>query len=88
MLFTMVDRRMYLNTLPYDCPGMHADDTYMFSTSLSQLCNLDIITILNTAGPGYLRGPSCGLGMFKPVTQEEVDALKRGNAPETPNGQP
>lgn len=77
MLFTTADRRMYLNTLPRDCPGMHPGDTYMFSTALSQLCNVDIITILNPAGVGFLRGPSCGLGMFEPVTQEQVETLQR-----------
>jgi hypothetical protein len=84
----MIDRRMYLNTLPHGCPGMHPYDTYMFSTSLSQLCNLDIITILNLAGFGYLRGPSCGLGMFEPVTQEEVDALRHESASGPANGEP
>jgi hypothetical protein len=72
----MNDKRMYLNTLPNGCPGMQRDDAYMFRTSLNQLCDLDIITILNPAGFGFLPGPSCGLGMFEPVTQEQVDALK------------
>jgi hypothetical protein len=35
---------------------------------LSQLCSTDIITVLMMGGPGLMRGASCGLGKFQPVT--------------------
>jgi len=76
MLFTMTDKSMYLNTLPSKCAGMDPGDAYTFRTSLNSLCNQDVITILYPGGHGMLPGVSCGLGMFEPVTQEQVDALK------------
>lgn len=76
MLFTMSDRSMYLNTLPRNCAGMNPGDTYTFRTSQKRLCNQDIITILHPGGHYMMPGVSCGLGMFEPVTPEQVDALK------------
>jgi hypothetical protein len=51
----------------------------MYRTSLNQLCDLDIITVLNSLGFGFMRGPSCGLGSFQPVTEDEVALLKEGD---------
>ncbi|MDH3511808.1 MAG: hypothetical protein OER85_13220, partial [Gammaproteobacteria bacterium] len=45
--------------------------------SLSQLCDLDIITVLNDYGFGFTPGPSCGLGRFYPITKEEAKALQK-----------
>ncbi len=77
MLFTMTTKRLYLNTLPAGCAGMRPHDPYLTRTSLTQLCDLDIITVLHQTGFGFMPGASCGLGMFQPVTQHEVDLLKQ-----------
>jgi hypothetical protein len=50
----------------------------MYRTSLSQLCNVDIITVLQNVGFGFLPGASCGLGMFRPVEALSAEALLRG----------
>jgi hypothetical protein len=49
----------------------------MYKTSLNELCNVDIITVLNSVGSGFLPGISCGLGNFYPITKENADTLKK-----------
>jgi hypothetical protein len=65
--FFMRGRKVYRNTLPSSCPQLGFDEAFSYSTSLSQLCSSDIITVLHTGG-GLSRGASCGLGEFQPVT--------------------
>jgi len=66
----------YLNTLPYACNGLRLNQSIMYRTSTNELCDIDVITVLDKIGPGYQAGPSCGLGKFKPITKEEIKALK------------
>ena len=57
----------YRNSLPNRCSNLGFERAFSYSTSLSQLCNVDIITVFrNGGGP---QGPlgSCGLGEFQPV---------------------
>jgi hypothetical protein len=66
--FRMSGKKWYRNTLPLDCPSLGFEERFSYTTSLSQLCSQDIITVLRTGGAGGLdRGPSCGLGKFEPV---------------------
>ncbi|MEX2524594.1 MAG: DUF6491 family protein [Gammaproteobacteria bacterium] len=67
----------YLNTLPYPCPSLHRSRAIMYRTSLSRLCDLDIITILDDVGPGFRPMGSCGLGTFEPVNEDEFRDLKQ-----------
>lgn len=76
--------RWYRNTLPNRCNGLGFERTFSYATSISQLCNVDIITVFANGGgapvfasngaiigsQGGAGGPrgSCGLGMFQPVT--------------------
>lgn len=76
VLFRMRNGDSYLNHLPYRCPSLGIHESFMYRTSLNQLCNVDIITVLNNAGFGFLPGPSCGLGLFYPVTKDEVKRIK------------
>ena len=57
--------RVYRNTLPHGCPSLGFEERFSYSTSLSQLCSTDIITVLRP--PGVARGASCGLGQFQPI---------------------
>ena len=43
----------------------------------ARLCSTDSITVLETLG----RGLNCGLGMFEPLTQEELESLTGGPNP-------
>jgi hypothetical protein len=65
--FEMTGRTVYRNTLPYACPGLGFEQRFSYATSLSELCSVDTITVLE-AGPGLTRGATCGLGQFQPVT--------------------
>ncbi|WP_156842647.1 DUF6491 family protein [Novosphingobium aquimarinum] len=59
--------KVWRNTLPNSCPGLKSADAFTYETSLSQLCNVDIITVLNNFGGRPQRGAGCGLGTFVPV---------------------
>ena len=78
ILFKMRDRTIYHNELRHRCPGLRRGKTISYRTSLSRLCSNDSITLLDSFGMGMTRGPSCGLGKFRPVTQDEADALRGG----------
>jgi hypothetical protein len=65
--FNMRDGRILRNTLPYACPSLGFEEAFTYSTSLSQLCSTDIITVVHQGG-GPRLGASCGLGTFVPYT--------------------
>jgi hypothetical protein len=64
--FVMRGGDIYRNTLPNSCPQLGFERAFSYSTSISQLCSVDIITVLQQAG-GIRRGASCGLGKFTPI---------------------
>ena len=66
--FFMNGGKVMRNTLPYECPGLAFEDRFAFETSLSRLCSVDTITVLQS---GVGRGASCGLGSFQPVELPE-----------------
>lgn len=78
ILFYMKGGEIYLNRLPHRCPGLRWEKAFMYRTSLSRLCDLDIITTLNNLGFGYTPGVSCGLGMFFPISEETARQLRTG----------
>jgi hypothetical protein len=63
--FHMNGGKVYRNTLPNSCPSLGFEERFLYKTSLSQLCSVDIITVLTS--PGLSQGASCGLGEFQPV---------------------
>jgi hypothetical protein len=63
--FHMGGGKVYRNTLPNSCPSLGFEERFLYKTSLSQLCSVDIITVLQS--PGLSQGASCGLGKFQPV---------------------
>lgn len=66
--FYMNGNRVYRNQLPHSCPQLGFEERFLYKTSLSQLCSVDIITVLTGSGPGLMQGASCGLGKFQPVS--------------------
>lgn len=69
--------KYYLNKLPNRCPRLAFNKSFTYATSLTQLCNVDIITVLEQFGGRLQRGPSCGLGMFEPITKDQFAELKQ-----------
>ncbi len=64
--FVMNGKKLYRNTLPNSCPQLGFERAFAYQTSQTQLCNVDIITVLMQGG-GMRRGASCGLGKFTPI---------------------
>ena len=65
--FYMLGKQIYRNTLPNSCPELGFEESFSYRTSISQLCSVDIITVLRRTS-GIQPGASCGLGEFQPVT--------------------
>ena len=70
--FKMAGGKTYRNSLPYSCPGLKFEDRFSYRTSLSQLCNVDIVRVLHDYGGRLQEGAGCGLGKFQPV--EKISA--------------
>lgn len=64
--FMRNSRQGWRNTLPNSCPGLTVQNAFTYKTSTSELCSVDVIYVLETAG-GLQRGPACGLGQFVPI---------------------
>lgn len=60
-------KKWYRNTLPGSCPSLGFEERFLYKTSLSQLCSVDIITVLHSNGGRLTQGASCGLGKFQPI---------------------
>jgi hypothetical protein len=76
LLFEMRSGSSYLNELPRRCPGLDRNDTLMYRSSVGQLCNVDIVTVLDDWGFGFSPGISCGLGMFHPISDRSVEEMR------------
>lgn len=75
IVFELGGNKALVNRLPRKCPGLAFEKRFSYKTSLSQLCNTDVITVLTNIG----RGASCGLGYFEPwVAPEKVDKPAAG----------
>jgi hypothetical protein len=66
--FIAHDKRAWRVTLSSPCPTLKSENKFAYETSLSHLCNTDIITVLHDYASGIQRGASCGLSPFVPVT--------------------
>ena len=62
----MRGRAVYRTVLDAPCPELGFEQRFVYETSLSQLCSTDIITVLHETP--VMRGASCGLAPFQPVT--------------------
>lgn len=64
--FYLRDGKVLRNTLPNRCPNLGFERAFTYSTSISQLCSVDIVTVINQGGGNRL-GASCGLGKFTAI---------------------
>lgn len=77
ILFRTLDGKNYVNVLNHACPGLKRNETIMYRTSIGQLCDLDIVTVLDNVGFGFMPGASCGLGNFRPIDEQGIADLKK-----------
>jgi hypothetical protein len=75
ILFYMLGPDVYVNNLPRRCNGLKRTDAFSYETSLSQLCNTDIIRGLRNLGGQFVPSTACGLGLFVPITEEQIELL-------------
>ena len=75
ILFFMRDGDVYRNDLPNRCPDLDFDERFMYRVSLNRLCDSDVITVIDDVGFGFMPGASCGLGKFRPISEEEAEDL-------------
>lgn len=64
--FIMRDGRVLRNNLPISCPQLGFERAFTYRTSITQLCSVDIITVIQQSA-GIRTGASCGLGKFTPI---------------------
>jgi len=76
ILFYMRGGEIYKNALPHRCIGLQNERTFMYRTTISELCDLDVVTVLYNQGFGFTPGASCGLGRFYPISADEAKLLK------------
>jgi hypothetical protein len=48
---------------------------FSYDLRTNRLCSTDYITVLEYWGSTLREGPSCGLGQFHPITEEEAQFL-------------
>ena len=76
IIFYMRGGEIFINRLPRRCVGLARGDGYSYETSLTRLCNTDIIRVLQRFGGAFPRPTTaCGLGFFQPTTKEAVELL-------------
>src|SRR5690606_6215645 len=76
ILFYMRGNEIYRNVLPHRCPGLHREQQFMYRVTTSQLCSVDVITVLDNIGGRFMPGASCGLGKFQPISEEAAEEIK------------
>ncbi len=76
IVFYMRGDQIYINHLPKRCPGLKRADSYSYRTALNQLCNVDVIRVLDSFGGDLPRpGVACGLGKFSLSSAEALELL-------------
>ena len=76
VIFYMRGGQIFRNWLPRRCAGLNNRDAFSYRTTINQLCDTDVITVIDSMGPGALPGASCGLGGFYPANKVEIEALE------------
>jgi len=71
--FEMRGGDVYRNVLTSDCPRLGFEEAFTYETSINQLCNNEIIYVLEQIGGTARRGAGCGLGQFIPVEYADAD---------------
>ena len=82
ILFYTRGDRIYLNRLMRSAPGLDKDQPFMYRTMTSQLCENDVITVLERWGFGLTQGASSRLGKFQPIDEARAKALRSENTSE------
>jgi hypothetical protein len=81
VLFLNARDKAWLNRLDRECLGLARSGTFEYRVQSgarhARLCSTDSITVLESTG----RGLNCGLGMFEPLSPDELESLIAGPNP-------
>jgi hypothetical protein len=77
LLFYMRGGDIYRNVLPHRCPGLDRNSTFMYRVTTSQLCSVDVVTVLEDFGSRFMPGASCGLGRFQQISEAAAEEIIR-----------
>ena len=76
-------KRIFINQMPVKCPDLRPGAKVVYtSRGDGQLCQLDSINVLHPGAGGLTTGPSCMLGKFEPISQDQLDVLKERYTPD------
>lgn len=75
ILFYMSNGDIYRNALPHRCPGLDRNATFMYRVPTTQLCSVDVITLLDDFGSRFMPAASCGLGAFQRISDAQAEEI-------------
>ncbi len=84
IIFHMRHQKIFVKHLPHRCFGLRMAGAFSYRSVTARLCDIDTIRVVNSFDRQPDAGPSCGLGKFRPVTEEEVEMLKNKEAEKPP----
>ncbi|WP_262690730.1 hypothetical protein [Kordiimonas aestuarii] len=88
IFFKSVGKRAYINRMSHKCPRLASEERFMYSTSISSLCRMEIITVLDGFGRQW---GSCGLGEFEEMEKltdaEKAERAAAQSSDDGPSGQ-
>ena len=79
--FFMLNGDIYINRLDQACRNLDRGRPFSYRTSTSQLCSVDVITLLENFGAGLNPTISCGLGVFEPADEDLIEILRGDEQP-------
>lgn len=78
IVFHMKGNGKYLVEFQRACQGLSQNSSFRIEVKGSGYCKFDTIQPLSLAGPGSgFWGPRCTVPGFKPVTEKQIEALKK-----------
>jgi hypothetical protein len=75
ILFVTRDDQTYHNQLPRECPTMRRNALLNYNIVNKELCAGNRFAVLWQVGTSWIPGFVCELGMFRPVSEDEVKDL-------------
>ncbi|MDB6063465.1 MAG: hypothetical protein JWM78_3568 [Verrucomicrobiaceae bacterium] len=75
VLFYLTQNQIYKNVMPHKCSGLGMDQTFLYKSSINQLCSVDTITPLISTGGAYMPTTNCGLGNFELIDKATAETL-------------
>jgi hypothetical protein len=76
LFFLRGNKLVFRTYLPRECPGLERNDRFAYEARNGQLCDVDVITVLEQMGVSLSPTFTCRLGKFIPITAEEAEDLK------------